>query len=154
MTGERKKPCRKPPKKRFTASVLAFPRRFEHPTYRLGGDRSIQLSYGNVCSKYSISSLRRIRTDYLLRGERSIRLSYWYIVNFRRQLQPLLRNTLDSFRMESCYSLVLQMYYYYSLHYVRNFVNGLFIRNHVCVCRFTIHMLQQNKKSAGTSFLC
>ena len=27
---------------------LAFPRGFEHPTYRLGGGRSILLSYGNI----------------------------------------------------------------------------------------------------------
>ena len=42
----------------------------------LGGDRSIQLSYGNVCSNYSVLSLRRIRTNCRLGGDRSIRLSY------------------------------------------------------------------------------
>ena len=31
---------------------LAFPRRFERPTYRLGGGCSILLSYGNICNKH------------------------------------------------------------------------------------------------------
>ena len=59
-----KKQCRKPSKNglrpRTTFSVLAFPRWFEHPTYRLGGDRSIQLSYGNI----STYILYHIRTDF------------------------------------------------------------------------------------------
>ena len=42
----------------------------------LGGDRSIQLSYGNIFGKYSVLSLRRIRTTCRLGGDRSIRLSY------------------------------------------------------------------------------
>ena len=41
----------------FPAELLAFPRWFEHPTYRLGGGRSIQLSYGNIFKIYSIMDL-------------------------------------------------------------------------------------------------
>lgn len=32
----------------FPAEFLASPRRLERPTYRLGGDRSIQLSYEDL----------------------------------------------------------------------------------------------------------
>ena len=42
----------------------------------LGGDRSIQLSYGGLYDKYSIFRLHRIRTNCRLGGERSILLSY------------------------------------------------------------------------------
>ena len=42
----------------------------------LGGDRSIQLSYGGVYRKYSILQGSRIRTIRFLGGERSILLSY------------------------------------------------------------------------------
>lgn len=35
-------------------ALLASPGRFELPAYRLGGDHSIQLSYGDICKKYSI----------------------------------------------------------------------------------------------------
>ena len=41
----------------FPAEFLAFPRWFEHPTYRLGGGRSIQLSYGNIFEIYLILGL-------------------------------------------------------------------------------------------------
>lgn len=42
----------------------------------LGGDRSIQLSYGGLYRKYSILQGSRIRTIRFLGGERSILLSY------------------------------------------------------------------------------
>ena len=42
----------------------------------LGGDRSIQLSYGGVYRKYSILQGSRIRTIRFLGGECSILLSY------------------------------------------------------------------------------
>ena len=50
--------------------------RFELPAFRLGGERSILLSYRDVYQNYSIIPLKRIRTSYRLGGERSILLSY------------------------------------------------------------------------------
>ena len=70
----------------FPAEFLAFPRWFEHPTYRLGGGRSIQLSYGNIFKIYSILVLNLLNVNRLcpkggrynifLGGGRSILLSY------------------------------------------------------------------------------
>ena len=70
----------------FPAEFLAFPRWFEHPTYRLGGGRSIQLSYGNIFEIYSILGLDLLivnhfsskggRYNIFLGGGRSILLSY------------------------------------------------------------------------------
>ena len=40
----------------FPAQFMAFPRRFERPTYRLGGGCSILLSYGNI---YSFQNVRQ-----------------------------------------------------------------------------------------------
>ena len=73
----------------FPAEFLAFPRWFEHPTYRLGGGRSIQLSYGNIFKIYSILVLNLLNVNRLcpkggrynifLGGVCSIQLSYWDI---------------------------------------------------------------------------
>lgn len=41
---------RKSPKTVLFRGFLAFPGRFELPTFRLGGGRSILLSYGNMYS--------------------------------------------------------------------------------------------------------
>ena len=70
----------------FPTEFLAFPRWFEHPTYRLGGGRSIQLSYGNIFKIYSIIGTNLLNVNRLcpkggrynifLGGERSILLSY------------------------------------------------------------------------------
>ena len=42
----------------------------------LGGDRSIQLSYGGLYRNYSLLQGSRIRTIRFLGGDRSIQLSY------------------------------------------------------------------------------
>jgi hypothetical protein len=68
--------CNKPLKSGLLQGILASPGRFELPASRLGGVRSIQLSYGDVCKKYSIFQSIRIRTIYRLGGGRSIQLSY------------------------------------------------------------------------------
>ena len=70
----------------FPTEFLAFPRWFEHPTYRLGGGRSIQLSYGNIFKIYSIIGTNLLNVNRLcpkggrynifLGGGRSIQLSY------------------------------------------------------------------------------
>ena len=66
----------KPSKSGLQRSFLAPPAGFEPVACRLGGDRSIQLSYGGLYRKYSILQGSRIRTIRFLGGDRSIQLSY------------------------------------------------------------------------------
>ena len=59
----------KPSKSGLQRSFLAPPAGFEPVACRLGGDRSIQLSYGGLYRKYSILQGSRIRTIRFFGGE-------------------------------------------------------------------------------------
>ena len=72
----RRKEKKEPPKILGKSAVLAFPGRFERPACRLGGGRSILLSYGNIYSLFSIMPHSRDSAFAHLGGGRSILLSY------------------------------------------------------------------------------
>lgn len=64
------------PEKGLAAGFLAPPARLELTTLRLGGVRSVQVSYGGLYKNYSIFRLKRKRTNCRLGGGCSIQLSY------------------------------------------------------------------------------
>lgn len=79
----------KPSKNSLQREFLAPPAGFEPVACRLGGDRSIQLSYGGLYRKYSLLQGSRIRTIRFLGGVRSIQLSY-------RGMDPIFRCTAEA----------------------------------------------------------
>lgn len=79
----------KPSKNGLQREFLAPPAGFEPVACRLGGDRSIQLSYGGLYRKYSLLQGSRIRTIRFLGGVRSIQLSY-------RGMDPIFRCTAEA----------------------------------------------------------
>ena len=105
MSGDREKQNKKTlqtSKNGLQRCFLASLGRFELPAFRLGGERSILLSYRDVYQIYSIFPLKRIRTNCRLGRVCYIHLTteaYKEILKIRgRVLQLMFRDFYEIFR--------------------------------------------------------
>ena len=136
----------KPSKNSLQRSFLAPPAGFEPVACRLGGDRSIQLSYGGLYRKYSILQGFRIRTIRFLGGGCSILLSYGDVYEVFRQGPPQKVSAPRSLRRRVLYPAELLRHTVCLLYRFAMQIARVHLRAGPCPCRATIHVGQRGQK--------